>query len=449
MDTLDALYTAVQTRPRPEDVAALIAVANQNLTRGEQKKLAVASRHSWRNLLSGQRSQMPADFARPTTRIARQGALAETLLSVPAGLTAAEWLDAGRVAAFCDAAERVLGSARTKRQRRALGIWKNARWYNKRVRLLATIRRKATRYAWNCRRYDYTRAANSALAVSISRDDLLADLDTACFVAYMSARMSLRSTFTNGSQVRAFDEIAEMLLARCERSSTARFDVIACVLPDARVLARLTPEQVGGLLGRCWTLMSGMADMLADVYAQTTGFDLATMVVARGQDSSTWNAVAGGWNVIRSQWLSLLYALGADEMLRYACPGKVMRLMAADVARWHALSGGDVHPDTKVWAELPEPWRVLRGETPCSVDMIRDACVRNGAAVETWIGRRGDREPVPFTPTPELVHGVAVASPSLATALRKAGVFSGKDVRDGAPPHTVTRDETGAATFAS
>jgi hypothetical protein len=35
------------------------------------------------------------------------------------------------------------------------------------------------------------------------------------------------------------------------------------------------------------------------------------------------------------------------------CPGKVLRLMAADVAWWHRQSGGGLHQDTAVWKELP------------------------------------------------------------------------------------------------
>ena len=50
-----------------------------------------------------------------------------------------------------------------------------------------------------------------------------------------------------------------------------------------------------------------------------------------------------------------------------------------------------------------------------------------------WIARRGKKRVERFTPTPELVHGVVVASPSMAQAMRKAGIFSGKSVNlDGA-----------------
>jgi len=53
-----------------------------------------------------------------------------------------------------------------------------------------------------------------------------------------------------------------------------------------------------------------------------------------------------------------------------------------------------------------------------------------------------------FSPTPELVHGVAVTSPALAAVLRKAGWFSGKAVTalpEGTPAVDVVRDDKGFA----
>lgn len=448
----DVLYDAVQARLRPEDVAAFILVVlGDRLTPDEDALLRSAGRFSWRDRLLSSMSMMSTDFARPSMQVVRQGACAEVLFGVGLPpMSDSDWLDGDKVLAFVREAGARIGYGErfgTKVARRRAGIYKNARWYGKRRRVLAAIERKVARYAWNQRKYDYTRASKSALAVMITREDLRADVDTACLVAYMAARMNRRSMFTNKAQDRAFDSIAQMLLARCLRSSTARWDVVAHILPDQSVLARLSDAEQGALLGRCWNLLVGMAEMLAEIYGRTTGFDLKRMIVERGQDSSSWNQVAGGWNVIRSQWISLLHALGAGAILQHACPGKVMRLMAADVARWHEASGGDLHPDTKVWATLPLPWDVLRGETPCSVEQIRAACERYGAKVETWVAPRDDRQAVAFRSTPELVHGVAAASPVLAAALRKAGVFSGKQIRGNVPAHNVVRDKTGAALY--
>jgi hypothetical protein len=104
-----------------------------------------------------------------------------------------------------------------------------------------------------------------------------------------------------------------------------------------------------------------------------------TMVVRRGNDSSTWNAAAGAWNKTREGYVAVLYALNMDAIWERQCLGKVPRLMAGDVTAWHLHSGDDVcHPDVKVWAELPPPWAVLAGEADCTRADVEAACRRFG-----------------------------------------------------------------------
>lgn len=172
------------------------------------------------------------------------------------------------------------------------------------------------------------------------------------------------------------------------------------------------------------------------------------MIVARGNDSSTWNESAGAWNKARESWISLLHALGMEGLLDTMLPGKVMRLMAADVAAWHRVSGGAVHPDTAVFAALPLPWRVLDGKAVCSRALVARTCEEHGASLEGWIGPRAARVAAPFRPTHELVHGVAVSSPTLARTLRKLGVFSGKPSTAAAQLDAwIERDKHGFALF--
>jgi hypothetical protein len=110
-----------------------------------------------------------------------------------------------------------------------------------------------------------------------------------------------------------------------------------------------------------------------------------------------------------------------------------MRLMAADLAWWHQASGGDVDPGTVVWALLPLPWEVLRGTRRCTAADVRAACARAGldAAASGWTAPLPDGAPAVFTPTQDLVHGIAVADPAWAAVLRRAGAFSGKKIRPG------------------
>jgi len=451
MDILKALYESVQTRPRPEDVAALIEEVLP-LTAREKATLAKATAGSLKKHAYAY-SSMAADFTRPVSA-EKQVKTAATVFSIGGTqvtpLSAAECMNPTRVEEYVrtlgETIHKVYGDKTrlTKAQRREVGLFKVQRWYNKRFRILCRMEEKIGKLAWNIRKYEFTRVGKSALATKLSYEDFSAHLPTACFVAYLSAKMNKRSVFTNASQEKAFDEIAAMLLNKADSAPGTRWDVIAHVYPEERVLRHLKDEQKGRLLGAWWSLLADMADMMRDI-AQTMSLNRSTMIVARGNDSSTWNQVALGWNTARGHWISVLYALKMESLLTEICPGKVMRLMAADVAAWHQMSGGGIHPDTAVWAALPPPWDVIRGERVCSRQIVETACLQNNVDPEKWTGFKKGAVPTPFKPTPELVHGVAVSSAFLAAALRKAGVFSGKGSNGEAPPFEVVRDELGFA----
>jgi hypothetical protein len=87
----------------------------------------------------------------------------------------------------------------------------------------------------------------------------------------------------------------------------------------------------------------------------------------------------------------------------------------------------------------------VRGAAACTRRDVEAACRAHGVDADTWIAARKRREAVPFRPTPELVHGVAVASADLARVLRKAGVFSGKEVKGEVTGLEVERDAHGFA----
>jgi hypothetical protein len=72
------------------------------------------------------------------------------------------------------------------------------------------------------------------------------------------------------------------------------------------------------------------------------------MVVRRGNDPTTWNVTAGAWNRLRDGWFALLYDLRMVVAVERMCPGKMLRLMAADVAWRHRQSGGGLHQATAV-----------------------------------------------------------------------------------------------------
>lgn len=128
-------------------------------------------------------------------------------------------------------------------------------------------------------------------------------------------------------------------------------------------------------------------------------------------------------------------ALNMGAILQKICPGKVLRLMAGDVAAWHLSSGGGLDPDTKVWSEVPLPWELVTGDRYCTRSLVEEICRKYGVAPvkKGWTAPRTGKYVEAHRPTPELVHGVSLSSPELAGVLRKAGWFSGNHDKHAAP----------------
>lgn len=311
--------------------------------------------------------------------------------------------------------------------RRALGL--SRRRYAKLFRLAKRMEAKYPRMVDALRRVELTSISKSRLAQFIDREDLRESRPTAAFVAYLTARLNLRSEFTIQGQQRPFDALAAELLQHCEQDSTANWFAIAHVFPRDDVLARLSDEQRGLLLERSSRLLDELAERLESIAARTE-VNLATMIVRRGNDSSSWNMLAGAWNRARDHWMALIVAMGLESLLDHMLPGKVMRLMAADVAAWHRSAGGGVHGDTAVWAALPKPWDVLRGEAQSTRADVEAVCRAHGVDPEKngWTLPRAMRTVAQARPTPELVHGVSVGNPYVAGLFKRAGVFSGRPV---------------------
>lgn len=445
------LFQAVQKRPRPEDVAELILEVVPGLPKQARNILDRAAANSLKRS-TYRYSSMASDFRRPDGA-AKQVRVGADLFNV-APLSAEECLDSVLVHNFMarvtvqirrpEGAVDFKADRLNRDDRVRMGAPKGHRAYNKRFRFLARLESKIERMVRNDTKFGHTQMAKSGFATRLTEADLARDPATAAFVAYLTARMNLRSQFTDTSQIRAYDDVADALY-RFAVNGTPNWWAMAHVHPEREVLEHLTEEEKGKLLSMSYDSLLGIANFL-EREATKNNIDLDKMVVRRGQDSSTWNATAGAWNKARSAWMDLLYAMGAEEILDQVCPGKVLRLMAADVVRWHTA----IHPDTHVWKILPAPWDVLRGYETCTRKMVEAACERYSVKVAGWCAPRPTKRPVPFTVTPELVHGVAVSSPNLANLLRKVGVFSGKALRGMTPENlTVHRTESGAAVFAS
>jgi hypothetical protein len=137
---------------------------------------------------------------------------------------------------------------------------------------------------------------------------------------------------------------------------------------------------------------------------------------------------AQAYNRARDGWMNVLAGIGGLEILDALCPPKAMRLMAADLVLWIRRSGRDpIAPDVKVAFRLPAVWDVAMGKA-CRREHVLRACEEVGVDPYSsgWAGPRASRDRSLFEPTPELVHGMIVGDPLMASILRRGGAFSGK-----------------------
>jgi hypothetical protein len=221
MDIMTELFTHLQGRSRPEEVAECVLRAlGPALDARSRAIVDRAARRSYARAGSAY-SSMASEFFRAVVQPAPQVRLVHTLFASVADLpvlSADECRDPARLEVFVRETSALIHRAwgsrarLDKRARRALGLFKGHRWYNKRFRLLLRIEDKIARMLRADRRFDLVRVSKSSLATRLPRAVFEEDLASACFVAYLASRMSLRSVFTNGSQERAYDEIAEVLL---------------------------------------------------------------------------------------------------------------------------------------------------------------------------------------------------------------------------------------------
>ncbi|MFT2017404.1 hypothetical protein ACMA1D_16420 [Streptomyces sp. 796.1] len=447
---LRELHASLTQRKRPEDVARLIqelhAARGTTLDVATGAALAAAAEHSLSNLWHGYTSMLE-DFARPVGA-QRQLARATSLFASVSELPVSAGDDPDQIEAVIRRAGEEIGRAYgqnhfaadrlNRAARTAAGLGEmSKRQYNKRFRLLRRMEAKLARliHQHHCR--EVTMTGKGALAHTLSYELFAADADSAAFIAYLTARGYMRSVFTNGRQRQVYDEVAEALFNRLRAApERACWYAVAHAYPTTEVLARVSDQDLTRLLVRWNQVLRQVADLLEGIWNRRP-LERNTMIVRRGDDSTTWNQAAQSWNTARAHWLALLEELGQYEILDRFCPGKVPRLMAADVVGWHSMSGGEdgsgdgLHPDTHVWAELPLPWKVLRGEEECPRSLVEAVCLRHRVdpVARAWTGPRPTAKAVAFRRTPELVHGVAVADPLLASVLRSAGVYSGKGMR--------------------
>lgn len=435
MSTIEQLYQTLDQRRRPEDVAEMIV----ELTRGqlaihELATLSKAANRSLKNSVYGYTSMLET-FGK-AIGADKQIKKAIEIFKIDEKENSGDYSVDGIETFLKETSplihkkvgENNFKSDRLNKDLRKLaGLDISKRNYNKKWRLLKRIETRLQKFIHESKKIELQKIAKHGLSHTISFEDFSKDLNTACFIAYFNARSNLRSTFTNQSQERPFDEICEMLFNRCLKTSNETcWEAISYIYTDAKVLEHLNDEQKGKLLGKWMAILQELSEFLEELWDKNDIYR-KTMAVKKGNDSTTWNNTAGAWNKARDNWMNLIYALDLDFILDDICFGKVMRLMAADVIAWHLSDGGKIDPNTEVWNVVPLPWEVFQERAFCNKEMIIRACKEAGIDPEKsgWIAPRthGISE---FKPTPELVHGVTVSNPFLAKILRQNKYFSGK-----------------------
>jgi len=453
MTLVKQLYDSLKQRKRPEDVAEMIIeLIGNNLATKERAVLEKAAKGSLAKSVLGYTSMLEA-FA-SIVGAEKQIKKAIEIFKMPT----IEESDYGRyehievvIKNISPIIHKPIGKNNfkddrlNKDQRKESGLDLSKRNYNKKWRILKRLEKKLATVAREVKKNEFQLIAKHGLVHHLDFDNFSSDLNTAAFIAYYNSRCNLRSTFTNQSQERAFDEISEMLLNRCKGNefgplayfrrsknaepSTANWWAISYIYTSQETLSFLSDEQKGVLLGKWTTVLQDISALLEEVWNYSE-INKRTMIVKKGNDSTTWNNTAGAWNKARDNWMNLIYSLGLEYILEEVCFGKVLRLMAADVVAWHHSTGGKLDPNTEIWNKLPLPWDVFQGKETCTKQGVIQLCKESGIDAEKsgWVAPRihGVAE---FKPTPELVHGVTVSNPFLAKILKQHSYFSGKNAK--------------------
>ena len=432
INAMEQLFKTLNQRKRPEDVAQMILdFLGEELTLKESKSIEKAAKNSLKRNYWGY-SSMAQTFA-TAHNAKKQIAKTTELFNVQYGKNPE---DTEALSRFIEEVSALIGKTagendfvknrKNKQQRKEHNIDLSKRAYNKRWRLLKRLEEKLHKYIRESKKIEFQKISKHGIVHHLSFEEFAKDRNTACFIAYYTARCNMRSEFTIYGQQSAFDEISNVLFNKCRDSVTTNWWAMAYVYPAVKVLSLLPDNKKGELLGMWTGILQQIAELLEDLW-HTNDIARETMVVKRGNDSTTWNNTAGAWNKARDNWMSLIYAMGMTDILDNICFGKVLRLMAADVVAWHYRAGSKLDPNTQVWNKLPLPWEVFEGKAQCNKAIIEQVCKEAGvdALKSGWIAPR-EHKVVPYKPTPELVHGVSVFNPFLASELKKIGYFSGK-----------------------
>ncbi|MBL4634355.1 MAG: hypothetical protein JKY56_10810, partial [Kofleriaceae bacterium] len=227
------LFRSLNARKRPEDIAEVLSeVLSGELNRRELAILDKARRNSQKQMNHFYTSMLQ-EFAQPCGMY-KQVRKSEELFDVQTRLSSTKCASPAALEpmlqTLSEQLNRQVGDDFKQRlnreQRLAAGMDISKRRYNKLYRVLGRMDVKLATLIRELEKLEFTKIGNSSLASQIDWQCFSSDINTGCFIAYYAARCNLRSEFTVSGQEPAFDDVAEMLLARCTEG-TANYYAIA------------------------------------------------------------------------------------------------------------------------------------------------------------------------------------------------------------------------------
>ena len=294
------------------------------------------------------------------------------------------------------------------------------RQYNKRFRLLQRLEVKQAVLDVAERERRAAALAETGLLSLLDAARPTADLETACLIAFQAARRHSRGALTGRLSWWAGRRVTELLLARLAAAPRTDWWALAHVHPVREVLARLTEHQRGQLAGR-WSAALRETAVLLERASGRCALDPTAMYARPGDDAYAWNLAAKAWNAARTQYLEMLEAMDAQEVLDPVCPGQVPVLDVVEPASWRRWVGEEGYREIEVWAALPLPWRVVSGAEACPAELVARVCRRHGVdpVKAGWTVRPVRRGTAGSRLRAAFVDRVAHADPVLAGVLRE------------------------------
>jgi hypothetical protein len=259
------------------------------------------------------------------------------------------------------------------------------------------------------------------------------DLSTVVWCLALRAELDARKAFTLDSQMQGglAPPFRTFLNEVLFKSDTTDWKLVAMLLPEKAVIAKLSPREQLEMLSTWLSKLKGMRFFLNQQWEKGASKCAANgwVVLRRGSgvDSSGWNSVAGAWGNALRHIKVLCDALGLPAPAIFSCP----KLTAGDQAMWAEEEGKDEDNKVTALADLVEsgvlPWTGLDDASRADEvkRKIAEVCEKHGVPLHRFIGIPKERAAT-LSAHQDMICGVKVGEvpPKFFQALKDFG-FAG------------------------